>query len=227
MARPLDLLLVLTSFFAFTYAHNIQMKAHSRECFHETLHKDDKMTVTFQVGDREFGGSGNLDIDFWVRRTQEPVDGARDLSRLKRLGYRATHSHKCPPRFKIRPVHIRATSVQSAPATTPSRRTRMANTPTASATSTGQRTRRRSASTSTASSMSRNTRRRMTRWRRKVRRHINLRSLSEMSREPAHMSFANQYYRSPTTLRAPRSSQRRARLHCCPRAHPPQYRRIN
>jgi p24 family protein beta-1 len=48
-------------------AHNIQMKAHSRECFHETLHKDDKMTVTFQVGDREFGGSGNLDVDFWVR----------------------------------------------------------------------------------------------------------------------------------------------------------------
>jgi len=25
------------------------------------------MTVTFQVGDREFGGSGNLEIDFWVR----------------------------------------------------------------------------------------------------------------------------------------------------------------
>ncbi|KAF2458959.1 emp24/gp25L/p24 family/GOLD-domain-containing protein [Lineolata rhizophorae] len=49
-------------------AHNIQMKAHSRECFHETLHADDKMTVTFQVGDREFGGSGNLDIDFWIQR---------------------------------------------------------------------------------------------------------------------------------------------------------------
>jgi len=48
-------------------AHNIQLKAHSRECFHETLHVDDLMTVTFQVGDREFGGSGNLDIDFWVR----------------------------------------------------------------------------------------------------------------------------------------------------------------
>jgi p24 family protein beta-1 len=47
-------------------AHNIQMKAHTRECFHEELHADDKMTVTFQVGDREFGGSGNLDIDFWV-----------------------------------------------------------------------------------------------------------------------------------------------------------------
>ena len=30
------------------------------------LHKDDKMTVTFQVGDREFGGAGNLDIDFWI-----------------------------------------------------------------------------------------------------------------------------------------------------------------
>jgi p24 family protein beta-1 len=45
-------------------AHNIQLKAHSRECFHEELHRDDKMTVTFQVGDREFGGAGNLDIDF-------------------------------------------------------------------------------------------------------------------------------------------------------------------
>jgi hypothetical protein len=49
-----------------TTAHNIQLRAHSRECFHETLHKDDQMTVTFQVGDREFGGSGNLEIDFWV-----------------------------------------------------------------------------------------------------------------------------------------------------------------
>lgn len=48
-------------------AHNIQLKAHSKECFHEELHRDDKMTVTFQVGDREFGGSGNLDIDFYVR----------------------------------------------------------------------------------------------------------------------------------------------------------------
>lgn len=48
-------------------AHNIQLKAHSRECFHEELHRDDKMTVTFQVGDREFGGSGNLEIDFFVR----------------------------------------------------------------------------------------------------------------------------------------------------------------
>ncbi|KAF2752996.1 transmembrane emp24 domain-containing protein 2 precursor [Pseudovirgaria hyperparasitica] len=42
------------------------MKAHTRECFHEMLHRDDRMTVTFQVGDREFGGSGNLDIDFFI-----------------------------------------------------------------------------------------------------------------------------------------------------------------
>jgi p24 family protein beta-1 len=47
-------------------AHNIALKAHTRECFHEELHKDDKMTVTFQVGDREFGGAGNLEIDFYV-----------------------------------------------------------------------------------------------------------------------------------------------------------------
>lgn len=55
-----------SSLLSFATAHNIQMKAHQRECFHESLHKDDKMTVTFQVGDREFGGSGNLEIDFWV-----------------------------------------------------------------------------------------------------------------------------------------------------------------
>jgi hypothetical protein len=48
-------------------AHNIQLPAHGRECFHENLHKGDHMTVTFQVGDREFGSAGNLDIDFWVR----------------------------------------------------------------------------------------------------------------------------------------------------------------
>lgn len=56
-------------------AHNIQLKAHSRECFHESLHKDDRMTVTFQVGDREFGGSGNLEIDFWVWNPCDAVGG--------------------------------------------------------------------------------------------------------------------------------------------------------
>ncbi|KAI8632395.1 emp24/gp25L/p24 family/GOLD-domain-containing protein [Xylariaceae sp. FL1651] len=50
--------------------HNIQLPAHGRECFHEELHKDDVMTVTFQVGDREFGSAGNLDIDFWITNPQ-------------------------------------------------------------------------------------------------------------------------------------------------------------
>lgn len=67
MALLLDILFLFATLLAIGDAHNIQMKAHSRECFHESLHRDDKMTVTFQVGDREFGGSGNLDIDFWVR----------------------------------------------------------------------------------------------------------------------------------------------------------------
>ena len=66
MAPLLDFLLVLLSCALVSDAHNIQLKAHGRECFHEILHADDKMTVTFQVGDREFGGAGNLDVDFWV-----------------------------------------------------------------------------------------------------------------------------------------------------------------
>jgi hypothetical protein len=57
MAPSLNSLLVLLSCVVLGLA---------RECFHEMLHADDRMTVTFQVGDREFGGSGNLDVDFWV-----------------------------------------------------------------------------------------------------------------------------------------------------------------
>ena len=69
MAFIFGVLVSLLSLFTIGNAHNILLKAHARECFHESLHKDDKMTVTFQVGDREFGGSGNLDIDFWVRES--------------------------------------------------------------------------------------------------------------------------------------------------------------
>jgi hypothetical protein len=61
-------LLAVSSLITAETAHNIQLTAHSRECFHEQLHKDDKMSVTFQVGDREFQHAGNLDIDFWVSR---------------------------------------------------------------------------------------------------------------------------------------------------------------
>ncbi|KAL2884847.1 Endosomal protein P24B [Ceratocystis lukuohia] len=59
------LLLAATAFHTAS-AHNIALPAHDRECFHEELHKDDRMSVTFQVGDRQFGSAGNLDIDFWV-----------------------------------------------------------------------------------------------------------------------------------------------------------------
>ena len=64
--RSSFLLSALLGLLTTSLAHNIQMGAHQRECFHEVLHKDDKMTVTFQVGDREFGGAGNLELDFWV-----------------------------------------------------------------------------------------------------------------------------------------------------------------
>ncbi|KYK55617.1 endosomal P24B protein [Drechmeria coniospora] len=47
-------------------AHHIVLQAQGLECFHEKLHKDDKMSVTFQVGDREFGSAGSLEIDFWI-----------------------------------------------------------------------------------------------------------------------------------------------------------------
>lgn len=59
-------LLAAAMAFQAVVAHNIVLPARGVECFHESLRKDDKMTVTFQVGDREFGSAGNLDIDFWI-----------------------------------------------------------------------------------------------------------------------------------------------------------------
>ncbi|KAK4229135.1 emp24/gp25L/p24 family/GOLD-domain-containing protein [Podospora fimiseda] len=66
LPSPAKLLLSASVLLSSVLAHNIQLPAHGRECFHESLHRDDKMTVTFQVGDREFGSAGNLDIDFWI-----------------------------------------------------------------------------------------------------------------------------------------------------------------
>lgn len=59
--------LLLVALLQLVSAHTVALRAHTKECFHESLHTDDKMTVTFQVGDRENGGAGNLDIDFYVR----------------------------------------------------------------------------------------------------------------------------------------------------------------
>ncbi|MCJ1318777.1 p24 complex component [Xylographa vitiligo] len=81
---------LLTTLLGSALAHNIQMGAHSRECFHEELHKDDKMTVTFQVADREFGGSGNLDIDFFI---QNPSGGYQVHTRSVSTG---DHSFEAP-----------------------------------------------------------------------------------------------------------------------------------
>ncbi|KAL1996723.1 hypothetical protein VTN49DRAFT_7588 [Thermomyces lanuginosus] len=60
------ILVTILGWISVVTAHNIQLRANTEECFYEVLHRDDKMTVTFQVADREFGGSGNLEIDFFV-----------------------------------------------------------------------------------------------------------------------------------------------------------------
>ncbi|QPG99701.1 hypothetical protein C2857_002360 [Epichloe festucae Fl1] len=61
-----SLLVAATVVFQAASAHIIDLPAYGSECFHENLHHDDKMVVTFQTGDREFGSAGNLDIDFWI-----------------------------------------------------------------------------------------------------------------------------------------------------------------
>ena len=57
------LVFVLTFFsvFCLVASYTITIPPSVKECFFEELHQDDKMTVTFQVGD-----GGHLDVDFWV-----------------------------------------------------------------------------------------------------------------------------------------------------------------
>ncbi|CAL3968801.1 hypothetical protein PZA11_004783 [Diplocarpon coronariae] len=86
-----SVLLAATMLLKAASAHNIQLAAHGRECFHEVLHKDDKMTVTFQVGDREFGSAGNLHVDFWI---QNPLGGFETNERTVSNGdYSFTANH--------------------------------------------------------------------------------------------------------------------------------------
>ncbi|KAJ7591328.1 emp24/gp25L/p24 family/GOLD-domain-containing protein [Mycena floridula] len=51
-------------------AHMIDVHAGKKECFFEDLHKNDKMTVTYQVG-----GGGHLDIDFWLSDPEQHLLG--------------------------------------------------------------------------------------------------------------------------------------------------------
>ncbi|KAF9534916.1 emp24/gp25L/p24 family/GOLD-domain-containing protein [Crepidotus variabilis] len=46
----------------FIRAHIIEVSAGRKDCYFEDLHVNDKMTVTYQVGE-----GGHLDIDFWLQ----------------------------------------------------------------------------------------------------------------------------------------------------------------
>ncbi|RHZ62361.1 hypothetical protein Glove_340g9 [Diversispora epigaea] len=59
-------------------AHTVTVLANSRECFYEELHKGDKMTVTFQVGD-----GGHLDIDYLM---YDPSDRLMESSERQTTG---------------------------------------------------------------------------------------------------------------------------------------------
>lgn len=187
---------------ALSSAHNIQLKAHVRECFHEQLHADDKMTVTFQVGDREFGGSGNLDVDFWVCTAPYTHLVLRHESHLAiSIPLLRAYIQQTSPllplyladmvthRSKTLPVPTKSTSVVLPRVTTPLPHTWTAATPTASATNTGPPTPRRSASTSTVLSTSRRARLLKIRSRRRFALCLSCCHKSRMSRDT--LSFAS------------------------------------
>ncbi|KAJ3034170.1 p24 complex component [Rhizophlyctis rosea] len=47
-------------------AYSVIVPANKKECFYETLEKDDRLDLSFQVGD-----GGNLDIDFWITNPED------------------------------------------------------------------------------------------------------------------------------------------------------------
>ncbi|CAG8604959.1 10265_t:CDS:2 [Funneliformis mosseae] len=61
MRSFLGFALTLLSVICLAAAHTITLPAYVKECFFEDLHLDDKMTITFQVGE-----GGHLDVDFWI-----------------------------------------------------------------------------------------------------------------------------------------------------------------
>ncbi|CAG8484069.1 13887_t:CDS:2 [Acaulospora morrowiae] len=64
--------IVLLSLMSLATAHTITIPASTKDCYFETLHKGDKMSITYQVGD-----GGHLDIDFMV---YDPSDRILDSS---------------------------------------------------------------------------------------------------------------------------------------------------
>ncbi|KAG6838003.1 hypothetical protein H0H93_008397 [Arthromyces matolae] len=50
------------------FSHLIEVPSGQKDCYFEDLHKQDKMTVTYQVG-----GGGHLDIDFWLTDPDDRV----------------------------------------------------------------------------------------------------------------------------------------------------------
>lgn len=164
---PTTLLITALGWITAVTAHNIQLKAHSRECFHETLHKDDRMSISFQVGDREFGGSGNLDIDFWVRT-------GRLLFFSHAAGSDKKHANGCFSSLlsssRTRCLTVNITNKRSLRTTIPSLPSPTGNTTTASATRDGRLTPRRCLSTCMESCMFQRRKWNRIPWTQKVRR---------------------------------------------------------
>lgn len=117
-------------------------------------------------------------------------------------------------RFWTPMVATRSMSEVSLPAITPSRPRRMANTPTALVTNTGAPTPRRFPSTYTVSSLLANPKCPLILSKPKVRHTISLASPnSHMTIHPPMLTIPPH---SQETVRSPRSSQRRAAIHCHP-----------
>lgn len=72
-----------------SHAHSISLAPHARECFHEQLHREDRMTVNFQT---DLGG--NQQINFWLTDPSNAILHQNPRTSMGDYSFEATQDGK-------------------------------------------------------------------------------------------------------------------------------------
>ncbi|KAI5957143.1 EMP24 [Candida jiufengensis] len=66
----MKLLITLFIFFTSILSHNVLLQPYGKQCFFETLKKNDELAISFQVGSRDPHNSEQYDIEFYITSPQ-------------------------------------------------------------------------------------------------------------------------------------------------------------
>ncbi|KAI5962691.1 EMP24 [Candida pseudojiufengensis] len=69
----MKLFLSLFIFFTTILSHNVLLQPYGKQCFFETLKKNDELAISFQVGSRDPHNSEQYDIEFYITSPQGQI----------------------------------------------------------------------------------------------------------------------------------------------------------